>query len=301
MYNLTKTIIIMNKRFRQFAFLVFLLIPGCSAFSQNDDTQSDLEEMYYLLGIAQTQGLKEYLEKNTSVDLQYESSFLIGVQDGAEQGTDAEKAAYLVGTQIGLQIVEHMIPGINKELLGDSLQRPALVKEFMKGFSHGFNAPSDEVVTALEKAQEKMQKIKETELLRRYSDNKIKGEKFLAKNLKKKGVKSLPSGVQFKIIKKGNGPVPAEEDSVRINYEGRTVDGEIFDSTYETGEPVVLNCNEVIYGMAQALTNMPVGSIWEIYIPQDLAYAEREHDMIKPFSALIFKIELLGIEEDSGE
>ena len=122
------------------------------------------------------------------------------------------------------------------------------------------------------------------------------GEKFLAENGKKKpGVVTLPSGVQYKVIKEGNGPMPKDTSMVKVNYEGKTIDGKVFDSSFKRGQAVDLRANQVIKGWTEALVHMPAGSVWEVYIPQQLAYGEREQGQIKPFSVLIFKIELISV------
>ena len=120
------------------------------------------------------------------------------------------------------------------------------------------------------------------------------GEKYLAENAKKEGVVTLPSGVQYKVLKEGKGPVPADTSLVKIHYVGRTLDkdGE-FDNSYSRKDPVPMRCNQAVKGFTEALTHMPEGSVWEVYIPQHLGYAEREMGKIKPFSVLIFKIELV--------
>ena len=121
------------------------------------------------------------------------------------------------------------------------------------------------------------------------------GEKFLAANKKKPGVVTLPSGVQYKVIKEGNGPMPKDTSMVKVNYEGKTIDGKVFDSSFKRGQAVDLRANQVIKGWTEALVHMPAGSVWEVYIPQQLAYGEREQGQIKPFSVLIFKIELISV------
>ena len=144
-------------------------------------------------------------------------------------------------------------------------------------------------------AQEKMRAVKAKALEAEYGPNKEAGEKFLAANAKKEGVKSLPSGVQYKIIKEGTGAIPADTSLVKVHYEGRLLNDTVFDSSYKRGEPLTLRCNQVIKGWTEVMTHMPAGSIWEVYIPQELAYGEREQGDIKPFSALIFKIELIEV------
>jgi FKBP-type peptidyl-prolyl cis-trans isomerase FklB len=108
-------------------------------------------------------------------------------------------------------------------------------------------------------------------------------------------VKTLPNGVQYKVIKEGTGAVPADTSLVKVHYEGRLLNDTIFDSSYKRGEPTTFRANQVIKGWTEALCHMPEGSVWEVYIPQELAYGEREQGDIKPFSALIFKIELLEV------
>ena len=140
-----------------------------------------------------------------------------------------------------------------------------------------------------------IQSIKAKELEKTFGENKAAGEKFLAENAKKEGVKVLPSGVQYKVLKEGTGAIPADTSLVKVNYEGRLINDSIFDSSYQRGEPTTFRANQVIKGWTEALCHMPAGSVWEVYIPQDLAYGEREQNIIKPFSALVFKIELLEV------
>jgi len=126
--------------------------------------------------------------------------------------------------------------------------------------------------------------------------NEEKGTAFLAANAKKEGVKSTKSGLQYKIIKPGNGKMPKATDVVKTHYEGRLIDGTVFDSSYERGEPTSFPVNRVIPGWTEALQLMPVGSKWQLYIPAKLAYGpEGAPPDIPPNATLIFDIELLGI------
>jgi len=142
----------------------------------------------------------------------------------------------------------------------------------------------------------KMMAIKAKNMEKKYGANKEAGEKFLIANAKKAGVKTLPSGLQYKVIKEGNGAMPKDTSLVTVNYEGRTIDGKVFDSSYKRNQPAEMRTNQVIKGFTEALVHMPAGSVWEVYIPQNLAYGEREAGEIKPFSTLIFKIELLKVK-----
>ncbi|WP_300949557.1 FKBP-type peptidyl-prolyl cis-trans isomerase, partial [Phocaeicola sartorii] len=145
--------------------------------------------------------------------------------------------------------------------------------------------------------QSKAEAIKEKATEAQFAENKAAGEKFLAENAKKEGVKTTPSGLQYKVIKEGNGAIPTDSSKVKVNYKGTLIDGTQFDSSYDRKEPTTFKANQVIKGWTEALTMMPVGSKWELYIPQDLAYGSREAGQIKPFSTLIFEVELVDIEK----
>jgi len=125
--------------------------------------------------------------------------------------------------------------------------------------------------------------------------NKVKGEKFLADNKKKEGVVELESGLQYKIVKQGDGGKPAKDSSVKVHYHGMLINGEVFDSSYDRGEPITLSLNQVIKGWQEAVPMMNVGSKWQIYVPSELAYGDRGGGSIGPNETLIFDIELLAI------
>ena len=270
---------------------------ACDNGTPKANLKSDVDSMSYAIGMAQTQGLKEYLVDRLGVDTAYMSEFIKGLNEGANAGDNKKKAAYYAGIQIGQQISNQMVKGINHEVFGDDSTKTISLKNFMAGFVSGTTGKQglmtiDQAQTV---AQTKMQEIKARELEKTYGDNKAEGEKFLAENAKKDGVKTLPSGVQYKVIKEGTGAIPADSSLVKVHYEGRLLNDSVFDSSYKRGEPITLRCNQTIKGWTDAMVHMPAGSIWEVYIPQDLAYAEREQGIIKPFSVLVFKIELLEV------
>ena len=137
-------------------------------------------------------------------------------------------------------------------------------------------------------------KAEENKIL--YGDNIEKGENFLAENGKREGVVTTTSGLQYEIIKKGNGATPTANDKVRVHYHGTLIDGTVFDSSIDRGEPAEFGVSQVIKGWTEALQLMPVGSKWKLYIPYDLAYGDKEvSEEIKPYSTLIFEVELLDI------
>ena len=290
---------------KKFTFAAIALIAALAASftscgnSPKANLKNDIDTVSYTIGMVQTQGLKEYLVNLLGVDTTYMDAFIKGLNEGANAGDNKKTAAYYAGIQIGQQISNQMVKGLNHELFGEDSTKTISMKNFLAGFIAGTTGKNQlmTIDQASELAQTKMQIIKAREAEKQYGENKAAGEKFLAENAKKEGVKVLPSGVQYKVIKEGSGEIPADSSTVIVNYEGKTIDGTVFDSSYKRGEPATFPANRVIKGWTEALVHMPVGSVWEVYIPQELAYGERSTGQLKPFSALVFKIELVGIKK----
>ena len=274
------------------------LVSSCGNSTPKANLKSDVDSMSYAMGLSQSQGLKDYLVQRMDVDTAYLDEFIKGLNDGANAGDSKKKAAYYAGIQIGQQISNQMVVGINREVFGNDSTQSISLKNLMAGFIAGTTGKNAKMTVeqAQQLAETKMREIKAKNMLKEYGPNKEAGEKFLAKMKNEADVKQLEGGVLYKVIKEGNGETPKDTSRVKVHYEGRTIDGKVFDSSYKREEPAQLRANQVIKGFTEALTHMPVGSVWEVYIPQDMAYAEREAGQIKPFSTLIFKIELIGIE-----
>lgn len=169
------------------------------------------------------------------------------------------------------------------------------VDAFVKAFSDimGNSAPSMTPQEANQIIQEYFSK-KQGEML---TKNIEAGREFLENNKNKTGVVALPSGLQYEILQEGNGQKPKATDKVKCHYHGTLIDGTVFDSSVQRGQPAFFGVNQVIKGWVEALQLMPVGSKWRLYIPSDLAYGEQgAGGSVEPNSALIFDIELLGIE-----
>ena len=270
---------------------------ACGNGTPKANLKSDVDSMSYAIGMAQTQGLKEYLVDRLGVDTANIGEFIKGLNEGVNAGDNKKKAAYYAGIQIGQQISNQMVKGINHEVFGDDSTKSISLKNFLAGFVSGTLGKQGlmTIEQAQTVAQTKMQEIKAREMEKTYGSNREEGEKFLAANAKKEGVKTLESGVQYRVIKEGTGAIPADTSLVKVHYEGRLLNDSVFDSSYKRGEPITLRCNQTIKGWTDAMVHMPAGSVWEVYIPQDLAYGEREQGIIKPFSVLVFKIELLEV------
>ncbi len=275
------------------------LMSSCGNGTPKADMKSDLDSLSYAVGMAQTQGLKEYLVQRMGVDTVYINEFIKGLNEGANAGDDKKSTAYYAGIQIGQQISQQMIAGLNNEIFGEDSTKTVSMNNFMAGFVAGTTG-KDGLMTveeAAKMAQDKMAAIKAQQLEESYGPNKKACEEFMANIAKKEGIQKLENGVFYEVLKEGKGEIPADTSRVKVHYEGKLINDSIFDSSYQRNEPTTFRCNQVIPGWTNALTHMPVGSTWMVYIPQDQGYAERKAGMIDPFSCLIFKIELLGIEK----
>ena len=274
-------------------------LASCTAQAPKANLKSDLDSLSYSIGMAQTQGLKGYLTGRLDVDTAYMAEFIKVLNEGANK-TSKIDIAYMAGLQIGQQISNQMMKGINQELFAGDSTKTISKDNFLAGFIAGTLEKGG--VMTMEAAQEytrtAMETIKAKAMEEKYADNKAAGEKFLAENKAKEGVKTTESGLQYKVITEGKGEIPADTCKVKVNYKGTLIDGTEFDSSYKRNEPATFRANQVIKGWTEALTMMPVGSKWELYIPQELAYGSRESGQIKPFSTLIFEVELVGIEKD---
>ena len=152
------------------------------------------------------------------------------------------------------------------------------------------------VQSEFEKAQAQQMERQEEDLQVQYESAIAEGDAYMAENAKRDEVVTLPSGLQYEVITKGSGAVPASTDQVKVHYHGTLIDGTVFDSSVERGEPAVFGVTQVIAGWTEALQLMPVGSKWRLYVPYDLAYGTADRGEIKPYSNLIFDVELIGIE-----
>ena len=269
---------------------------SCTAQAPKANLKNEVDTLSYMMGVNNTQGLNDFLVGRMGVDLNDMDAFLEGFIEASTKTTKKDKA-YMAGLQIGQQVAVDMFEGINQQIFGgDSLQ--SLNKaDFLAGF---IAAVKGNAAFTLDSARVYVEThadaIKAKALESRYGENKAAGEAFLAENAKKEGVVTTESGLQYKVIKEGKGEVPTATSTVKVNYKGTLIDGTEFDSSYKRNEPTTFRANQVIKGWTEALTMMPVGSKWELYIPQELAYGARETGgSIKPFSALIFEVELLEV------
>ena len=259
------------------------------------------DSLAYIFGIAQSNGLQQYAMGQLGVDKNHLNKFAEGIIDRA--GTDPNDkalAAYNAGGQIGTQVVQ-MAQQMGKEYYAADETKSVNPNIVAAGIVAGLLGQNDIPVDSASMVfQQKMaaQQAANKEAL--YGPNRIAGERFLEENKTKEGVVTTESGLQYKVITMGTGEKPTEKQKVNVDYEGRLIDGTVFDSSYKRGQSTTFQVNQVIKGWTEALQLMPVGSKWEIYIPYQLAYGDRATGAeIKPYSALIFTVELKGIEDST--
>ncbi len=253
------------------------------------------DSLSYAAGVALTNGLVSYLLQQ-KMDTTMMSDFVRGLREGIRSVGDPKQKAYMVGLDIARQVNERMLPGISEEFKDspDSIISDLLCRGFIdaiEGDSTVFTYDAADKFFTEKRALDKI--AKENKL---YGPNREAGEQFLKENAKKDSVIVLPSGLQYKVLVKGDGEVPLEGQKVQVNYEGRLIDGTVFDASARHGDkPTEFKPNQVIKGWSEALTMMPVGSKWQLFIPYYLAYGNRSAGEIKPYSTLIFDVELVGI------
>ncbi len=168
----------------------------------------------------------------------------------------------------------------------------------MKDFLSGESLMSDqEIQSTTKEVGDVVRAQRNAEQEKVAKENAAEGESFLEANKTKEGVKTLGSGMQYKVVQTGEGPIPTASDKVRVHYKGTFIDGKEFDSSYKRNQPATFNVTGVIKGWTEALQLMKVGSKWQLFIPSDLAYGKGGNRSIPPNSTLLFEVELLGIEE----
>lgn len=283
------------------------IATGLSSCAQapKAELKTEIDSLSYAIGLSRSQqGLTQFLEQQGVDSAQY-SNFLKGVLEGAKSADISEKMAYSVGMQIGQMIAVNWYEDINRSLFGNDSTKTINKEDMLAGFFAGVTGKGRvmDPIIASTYTDDKMKSVKEASLLERFGENKAAGEKFLEENKAKEGVVTTESGLQYKVITEGKGQVPTSTDRVKVHYKGTLIDGTEFDSSYSrkdkdgNPQPSTFRANQVIKGWTEALTMMPIGSKWELYIPQELAYGSQDTGTIPPFSTLIFEVELLSIEK----
>ena len=296
---------------KKIIILALALVAGASLYSVSAASKKKVEKktvaqpvqlnngsdsLSYAAGMSITNGLIQFLVGQQGVDTTYMADFVKGFQEVVNAGNDPQKKAYAAGMEIAAQVRDRMLPSMVKDFTDspDSIVTDLLYRGFADALQKNYTLfTQDGAERFFKERQQSDQAAKEEKL---YGPNRRAGEEFLAENAKKEGVVTLRSGLQYKVLVTGNGEIPKKTDKVQVHYEGRLVDGTVFDASKKHGDkPLEFRPDQVIKGWTEALTMMPVGSKWQLYIPYNLAYGNRDQGDIKPYSALIFDVELVGI------
>lgn len=252
----------------------------------------------YAAGMGLTDGLLPFLKQQYGLDEAFMDDFLKGFEEAFRSDVSDPIKAYGAGIQVAGMVKDRMIPGVTEEMKDspDSIQAELLKKGFVAALRKDTTHFHAEAATKLYRDRMEIVRKKKEEAAKQV------GRDWLAQNAKQDGVVVTPSGLQYKVITAGTGEIPSADDEVTVKYEGKLIDGTIFDSSY-TRNPQTskFKANQVIKGWTEALTMMPVGSKWELYIPEDLGYGARQAGKIPPFSTLIFTVELEGVTKAVAE
>ena len=276
-------------------------LTSCTAQAPKANLSTDIDSLSYAIGMARTEGLDQFLMQQ-GIDSTQMAEFIKGFNEGAAK-IDKKDVAYMTGLQVGQKVSKQWVEGFNQQIFGNDSTQSLSRENLLAGFIAGVVGKGQmDKMFAQGYMQSQMEVVREKALKKQYADVIAEGEKFLAENKAKEGVVTTESGLQYKILTKGTGEIPADTSYVQVNYKGTLIDGTEFDSSYKRkdkdgkSQPATFRANQVIKGWTEALTMMPVGSKWELYIPYDLAYGSRATGAdIKPFSTLIFEVELVGI------
>ena len=277
--------------------------------SQMVETKND--SLVYALGQTVSANLSGYLKTENIIQANQSNNkaiakmndaciaeFKKGLELAIDSLTPIQKA-YILGASVGQNFYK-MIPQFQKDVLGDGeVDKDLLFAAILEGLEGKTplipNAQALIEAQVAERQEINAQRAKdEAEALK--AKKLADEEKFFVENSKKEGIVSLPNGLQYKIIKEGTGTKPTIDSQVKVHYEGKLLNGTVFDSSIQRGEPATFPLAGVIKGWTEILQEMPVGSKWTVYIPQELAYGSSDMGTIPPFSTLEFDIELLSIE-----
>lgn len=254
-----------------------------------------VDSLSYIMGMTQTNGLKEFLAQAYKVDTTKMDKFYDGMLKYFNTKDNKDEAAYLAGILIASQIDMNMLRSQDYQLVGNDSTEIISRKHFLAAFFNklkGEKAMTDMTdQDAMFTARRLNEELRQT-IVQKWQK---KNEDWMAEIATKKGVKKLSDNLYYEVLTEGKGETPSDSSTVKVNYEGKLVDGSVFDSSYERGEATEFPVNRVIPGWAEALTHMPVGSKWKLYIGQEKAYGAQQSGSIRPFSALEFTVELLDI------
>lgn len=290
----------MKKLIKFFLLLVTpleLSIFSCNTTVPKSNLKTNLDSISYAQGVLLASHINQIftqlnLNKTNKID------FIKGIQEGLHIDIKNKKeTAFIVGKVIGHQLGTQVIPFFNKQLFGNDPMQTINKNIFLAGYTSTVKNDSSTLLSPKEiqkySSSTEIEKIRKINVAKYYNTEKKENLNFLNKNKYNKGVVSLPSGLQYKILKNGNGPKPVITDLVKINYRGMNIKGKIFDSLLKKGKYAEFSLYGLIKGLAEGIQLMSVGSKYIFYIPYNLAYNDQfKGSTLLPYSTLIFEIDL---------
>lgn len=242
----------------------------------------------YAAGVAQSSSLAQFLAQRSGVDSAHIKDFVEGLSKEVSADEAAKLRALLASIDIKKQMPQ-IVQSMNQQATGKGDTTYVDATIFLKGLTEGLLKTNTLSADSATKIEQQQYDYYTQQLKTRNAD-------FLKNYAKQKGVKSTPSGLLYKVIKEGDGAMPADTSEVEVHYEGKLIDGSVFDSSYKRGETATFAVNQVIKGWSEAVKLMKVGAEYEVCLPYEIAYGERGTRGIPPYSTLIFKIELKSIK-----
>lgn len=242
----------------------------------------------YAAGVAQSSNLAQFLAQRSGVDSAHIKDFVEGLNKEVSADEAAKLRALLASIDIKKQMPQ-IVQSMNQQATGKGDTTYVDATIFLKGLTEGLLKTNTLSADSATKIEQQQYDYYTQQLKTRNAD-------FLKNYAKQKGVKSTPSGLLYKVIKEGDGAMPADTSEVEVHYEGKLIDGSVFDSSYKRGETATFAVNQVIKGWSEAVKLMKVGAEYEVCLPYEIAYGERGTRGIPPYSTLIFKIELKSIK-----
>lgn len=258
--------------------------------------QSAADSLSYAAGQSRTMGMMEYVQGQLGVDTAYTQAFVDALRESLASAQTPESKAKAAGQYIAFMVSSQMAPQLESQL--KNFNSALNLDIFKRGFIDAVE--KDASVLSTDESQ-KYFNTKMQDLQKAATEAKMAaGREWLEQNKTKEGVQTTPSGLQYKVIRMGNGPIATKDADVEVRYEGKLIDGTVFDSSY-TRNPNTTSFkpSQVIKGWTEALCMMPEGSEWELYIPQDLGYGSRDTGKIPAYSTLIFKVEVVKVTPEA--
>ena len=255
---------------------------------------SQSDSLSYAAGMYTTRGLMDYVKQQFGIDSTNMQAFVEGLKEGIASRNDKQAVARGAGLQIAQMLETRIYPNVNNDVKGTPLTLDSVT------FNQGFVAAvlGDTTVMSHDAANKYFETTMKAAKQKAEEEYKAENEAWLKQNATKPGVVTLPSGLQYKVITEGKGAVASKDDEVTVRYAGHTIDGKEFDSSYKRNpNTTTFRPDQVIKGWTEALCMMPEGSKWELYIPQNIAYGSRRAGQIKPYSTLVFTVEVVKVEK----